>query len=181
MVPAYQALCHVFDPNDLVCAGPNVWSAEVRLLKEWATDAEHMQFVCPNPMRGRYAERRDGKRSVRCQDNVLTRRHLIAEFDTPHRTKEEQAKLLTVLGSVMPLWLVVDSGGKSLHGWFRVGGQSTRDIARFFAKCCLLGADPAMWNSASWVRMPGGLRQGTVSEPVRQRVLYLGAEKGGAV
>jgi hypothetical protein len=66
----------------------------------------------------------------------------------------------------------VDSGGKSVHAWYRVDGMSAREQASFFAHACLLGADRTRWDTCGWLRMPGGLRVKSDGQQVRQKVLF---------
>ena len=80
--------------------------------------------------------------------------------------------LLSATLMFAPLILVVDSGGKSLHGWFRVDHLGLRDQARLFAVGCLLGCDPTRWDLCGWLRMPGGLRQVQGVRSARQRLLH---------
>src|SRR5262249_16665934 len=129
---AGDALPVLFQPGELVCAGRNTEKAMVRPLEETLADAHWLQFVVVNPMKNRSALNRKGRPSPRCQNNTGLRRHLVAEFDDPALTKEQQAKLISQLATFVPLVMVVDSGGKSLHGWFRVDGLDSRDQVRFF-------------------------------------------------
>jgi hypothetical protein len=163
----------LFYPEELVCVGPDASSAIIRPLPATLADAEFMQFIVPNPMRGRSALNYRGRLSPRCQNNTGPRRYLVLEFDGPTLTKPIQAVLLSRMAQLAPLILVVDSGGKSLHGWFRVDQFGLRDQARLFATGCLLGCDPTRWDLCGWLRMPGGLRRVEGVPSVRQRVVYL--------
>jgi hypothetical protein len=96
----------------------------------------------------------------------------VTEFDDPRLTKPQQAKLITRLATFVPLILVVDSGGKSLHAWFQVEQLPLRDQAYFFAVACLLGADETRWDSSGWLRMPGGLRLVHGVPAIPQRILF---------
>jgi hypothetical protein len=171
MQPA-DILPHLFDHGDLVCTGAASDRASVRPLADALADADRLQFIVPNSMLGPHAPNRSGRRSIRCQNNVGERRHIVAEFDDDGLTKAMQARLVTALADVAPLVLAVDSGGKSVHGWFHAGHWGARDQARFFAAACLLGADPTRWDICGWVRMPGGLRTVDGRKPARQRILY---------
>jgi len=162
----------MFRPGELVCMGPCSERAVVRPVEAAAAEADRMQFVCVNPMRGALGVNKAGRPSARCQDNVALRRHLVAEFDDAGLSKRAQAQLATALGALAPLVLAVDSGGKSVHAWFAVEGLARGDRARFFAVACALGADPTRWDACGWVRMPGGLRVRPDGSRVRQRVLY---------
>lgn len=172
---ARDVLPHLFRPGELVCTGRNTERAMVRPLEETVADADWLQFIVVNPMRGRTALNHQGKPSPRCQNNTGLRRHLVAEFDDPTLSKAQQVCLITRLATFVPLLLVVDSGGKSLHAWFRVDALSVRDQVRFFCVACLLGADPTRWDICGWLRMPGGLRVVEGVPAVRQRVLHFNA------
>lgn len=169
---ASQVLPKLFGPGELVCCGPDSMTAIVRPLEECLADAHLQQFIVVNPMRGRDSRNLAGQPSVRCQNNVLRRRHVVAEFDDASLTKLQQAQLVTRLATFVPLVLVVDSGGKSLHAWFRVEQLAIRDQAYFFAVACLLGADETRWDTSGWLRMPGGLRVVQGVPAVHQRILF---------
>ncbi|MCZ7636742.1 MAG: hypothetical protein M5U12_12335 [Verrucomicrobia bacterium] len=169
---ARDVLPRLFHPHEFVCVGPTSRSALVRSLSATLPDAGLQQFIVPNPMRGRSALNFRGKPSPRCQNNTGPRRHLVIEFDSPTLTKPIQAVLLSKLAEFVPLIMVVDSGGKSLHGWFCVGHLGLRDQARLFAVGCLLGCDPTRWDICGWLRMPGGLRQVEGVPAVRQRIIH---------
>lgn len=167
-----DVLPHLFRPGELICSGRIKERAMVRPLEDTIADANWLQFIVVNPMRGKEAVNFGGKPSARCQNNTGTRRHLVAESDDRTLTKAQQAQLIAKLGEFAPLILVVDSGGKSLHAWFRVDHLSARDQVRFFYVACLLGADKSRWDMCGWLRMPGGLRQVEGASAVRQRILY---------
>lgn len=169
---ASQVLPKLFCAGELVCTGPDSETAIVRPLEECLGDAHLQQFIVVNPMRGKASRNHDGQPSVRCQNNVLRRRHLVTEFDDVSLTKPQQAQLVTRLATFMPLVLVVDSGGKSLHAWFRIEHVAIQDLAYFFAVACLLGADETRWDTSGWLRMPGGLRLVRGVPAIRQRILF---------
>jgi len=172
---AAEALTHVYRPGDWVCGSWNCERPVVRRLEEWLAEAGDAQYVCPNPVKGdEPVPCKTGRRSLRCQANVAARRWIVAEFDDATKTKAEQAKLVTALARALPLGLVVDSGGKSLHAWFHCEGVAEADVERFFRVACVLGADPSRWDPCGWVRMPGGLRQKADSGTVRQRIVFAG-------
>ena len=173
---AKDVLPKLFYPGELVCTGRKAEQALVRPLEETLHDAQWLQFIVVNPMRERKGINLQGKPSVRCQNNTLTRRHLVAEFDAPYLSKRQQAQLITKLSAFQNLVMVVDSGGKSLHAWFRVDDYDARDQVRFFWVACLMGADPTRWDICGWLRMPGGLRVVEGCPSVRQRILYFNPE-----
>jgi len=171
-ITASDALSSLFRPGEFVCTGPATTIATIRKVEDTISDAEHLQFVVPNPMQGLSAINNAGEPSIRCQNNVLARRYLIIEVDDLAIPKPEQAKLASLLSKAVPLVMAVDSGGKSLHSWFAVEAMPVAEQAKFFSLACSLGADRALWNIASWVRMPGGLRIKGDHPPVRQRIVY---------
>ena len=166
----------LFRPGELVCTGADSERAVVRPVEAVVADADTLQFICVNPMRGLSAVNFSGRASPRCQNNIALRRYLVAEFDDATLGKPGQARLVTSLAVGVPVVMVVDSGGKSLHAWFYVEGMTRQDQARFFASACLLGADPTRWDSCGWLRMPGGTRVRTNGSLARQRVLYFNGE-----
>ena len=174
---AKEALALLFRPVELVCTGAACERPEARRLEERA-DADGEQFLCPNPLKGPSGLTKDGRPSVRCQSNIAARRWIIAEFDDPALTKGQQAKIASVLARGLPLRLVVDSGGKSLHCWFCCEGVEEQAVAKFFWLACALGADPSRWDPCGWVRMPGGLRRKPDGSTARQRVVFI--KQGGA-
>lgn len=173
---AHDVLPKLFLPGELVCSGRNAERAMVRPLYESIQDAQFLQFVVVNPMRGRTGTNYQGKPSARCQNNTAMRRYLVAEFDDPNLSKSQQAQLITKLSTFAPLVMVVDSGGKSLHGWFQVDHYNAKDQVRFFCLACLLGADQTRWDICGWLRMPGGLRLVEGHPSVRQRILFFHQE-----
>jgi hypothetical protein len=70
------------------------------------------------------------------------------------------AALLWELASYAPLVLVVSSGGKSLHGWFRIKGSTPEALQIFTRSALRLGACSSTTNNPSqFVRIPDGLRE----------------------
>ncbi|MCE9615066.1 MAG: hypothetical protein K8T26_12380 [Lentisphaerae bacterium] len=166
----------LFRPGELVCVGADSERAAVRPVEEVLEEAEGLQFICVNPMRGSLAVNHSGRPSARCQNNVMARRYLVVEFDDASLAKRQQAQLVTALADFSPLVMAVDSGGKSVHAWYHVEPMTRQDRARFFALACLLGADPTRWDICGWLRMPGGLRPKADGSRVRQRILFFNSE-----
>jgi hypothetical protein len=173
-----DVLPQLFRGGELVCMGTDSERAVVRPVEVVLTDAEGMQFVCVNPMRGLLAMNQAGRASARCQNNVVVRRYLVAEFDDASLAKRQQAQLASALADMATLVMAVDSGGKSVHAWYAVEAMTRQDQARFFALACLLGADQTRWDICGWLRMPGGLRVKPDFSRVRQRILYWNGQSG---
>jgi hypothetical protein len=177
-----EALQGLYGPEELICAGRSCFQPEIRSLAEWLSQkVDECQFIVANPMRGLLGTTKEGRQSPRCQDNVAMRRYVIAEFDEVGFSKENQARLASALSIGLPLRLVVDSGGKSLHCWYDCRGWAEEQIAEFFEAAVLYGADQTRWDSCGWVRMPGGWRRAEGAAAVRQKVVFADFLTGGAV
>ena len=93
-------------------------------------------------------------------NGVANFRHVLIEMD--EKTKDEQWTVLKE--SNLPLSVVIDSGGKSLHGWVRVDASnkdewaSRRDIV--YKHLEHLGVDPKNKNASRFSRLPGVKRNG---------------------
>jgi hypothetical protein len=112
----------------------------------------------------------EDRHSFRCIEAVKARQFVVIEFDKI-REKDQQAALIWHLSEFLPLVLVVDSSGKSLHGWFYCEGLAEDDalFARFIRYAVSLSADPAACRRCQYIRMPDGLRR---PENKRQPVIY---------
>jgi hypothetical protein len=108
---------------------------------------------------------RDGKTETQFAPLIRKRMDRVPETDDKNEIARERsvvadmgAAILLHLAGYAPLALAVHSGGKSLHGWFRVFGDPEEKVLRFFRYAVSLGADPATWTRSQFVRMPDGLR-----------------------
>jgi RecA-family ATPase len=91
---------------------------------------------------------------------VANFRHVLVEMD--EKTKDEQWTILKE--SKLPLSVVIDSGGKSLHGWVRVEAANReewnerRDVV--YRQLEALGIDPKNKNASRFSRLAGVMRDG---------------------
>lgn len=94
-------------------------------------------------------------------NGVSSFRHVLVEMDT--MGKDEQWSIL--VESKLPISAVIDSGGKSLHGWVRVDAsdrdewQQRRDVV--YRHLEHLGIDPKNKNASRFSRLPGVMRNGS--------------------
>jgi hypothetical protein len=153
---AEAVLPWLFKERELVCVAREKTKAATAPLAQFRGALASLQFIVPSPMSSVSGLNKQGRPSPRCLNNTGPRRFLIVEFD--HGTKDEQAALLVYLATFLDLVLVVDSGGKSLHGWFRVR-CSDDGLRPFMERAVRLGADSGMWVRCQLARMPGGLRE----------------------
>ena len=186
-------LDHLFPGNPLICVGVKK-NRFATMPKSEIKRPYCFSLIVPSPMSKQFGLSQRGERSFRCLDNVGPRVYLVCEFDLtndavglkPHDAEfvywlkcrgktvhDASAALLHYLAQAAPLAAVVDSGGKSLHGWFNVTGWPEEEIALLMRLAVCLGADPMTYSPCQLVRMPGGFRchdDGTLR--AFQRVLF---------
>lgn len=101
--------------------------------------------------------------------SVSSYRHVLVEMDT--HDKETQEKILRESG--LPISVLIDSGGKSIHAWVRVDAadkaqwDDRRDI--IYNALAAKGIDPKNRNPSRYSRLPGAFR-----EDSRQRLIATG-------
>jgi len=107
----------------------------------------------------------------RSKDNVNAQRYLVVESDS--LTKNEVGAIFKWLVQAVGLRLraVVDTAGKSLHGWFEYPPADV--LAELKIVLPIMGCDSKMFGASQPCRLPGGLRDGRV-----QRLIY--STVGGA-
>ena len=105
-------------------------------------------LTCPSTFR-------DGSFS-RSNENVLDRRFLVVESDV--LTKDQVGAVFKWLRDEvgMTLRAIVDTGGKSLHGWFDYPKAAILEELKLILP--QLGCDPGMFRQSQPCRMPGVLR-----------------------
>lgn len=112
------------------------------------------QFTCPSTFKA-------GSFS-RSNDNVLVRRYLVVESDTL-----QKAEILAVfkwLQKHLPLHAIVDTAGKSLHGWFDYPEEN--QLAELKIMLPSMGCDPALFKPSQPCRTPGCWRDSNVQSLV---------------
>jgi len=163
-----ELLGYLFPGDPLLCCGKSVFEFDTRLLSEWGdTDLSRWQFIVPSPMKARQALNTSGKLSAHTLAGTGPRRFLILDFDD-HFGHNVHAAAALRLGALLPLVMVLKTGGKGLHAWFKAHGQTEDELGRFFALGCEFGGDPRLWLRSQFARMPDGLR----NNGEEQRVIY---------
>jgi hypothetical protein len=157
----------MFPGNPLLCCGKSSFIFDTKPREDWRGQMSALALIVPSPMSAVTGTTKDGNESKHTLANTGPRRFLICEFDSG--TADEHAAILIHLAGFAPLVCAVHSGGKSLHGWFFVAGQSDIKIERFFRYAVSLGADRATWTRSQFVRMPDGTRD----NGNRQTVFFL--------
>jgi hypothetical protein len=122
------------------------------------------QYVCP-------AVFKEGSFS-RGNANIVARRFLVVESDV--LTKDQVGGVFSWLKGKVGLRLraIVDTAGKSLHGWFDFPDPGVLEDLRVALP--QLGCDAKLFTASQPVRLPGALRNGRY-----QKLVWL--EQGGAL
>ena len=131
--------------------------------EEWLADKQNPKgtLTCPSTFKNNAYSRSN--------DNVLDQRFLVVESDL--LKKEEVGAVFRWLREAvgMKLVAVVDTAGKSLHGWFKY--PPIRVVDELKIMLTALQCDPGMFKKAQPARIPGALRDGKY-----QRLLFLDKE-----
>ncbi len=144
-------------PDDAEDRRKQYCRAHFRTVRDWLKLARVPgQFTCPSLFK-------PGVHS-RSNANVAERRFLVVEIDVLAKT--EMQALLAWLAQFTMLRAVVDTAGKSLHGWVEKPPEVTLRELHFMLPA--LGCDPALFKPAQPCRLPGAWRDGK-----RQRLLWL--------
>jgi hypothetical protein len=168
------ALPILFPGDPLLCAGSK-FDFFTDALSVFMDRAHGLEQIVPSPMKAKHGMTKAGKRSEHSLEATGPRRFIVIEgdqIDGKPIPKDTQAAILLHLAERAPLALVVDSGGKSLHGWFFCQGADEHKLKRFFAYAVSLGADAGLWTRNQFARMPDGTRD----NGKRQSILYFNPE-----
>jgi hypothetical protein len=192
-----QILAELFEPEELVFLTCNERRGEAQTTSEWLSESKRlgrMSHLIPNPLKSRQPT--NSHYIARSDDNISYRRWIVVEFDfsrygrdgkTPTkwmplldeweasdlRPKDAQVILLGEMSRYGKLAMVVDSGGKSLHGWFPALSMTSAHMRSFIRYAITLGADPALRTPSQLFRMPHGMRAiSDFLDITKQPVLY---------
>lgn len=167
----WRLLLQLFSPGDVLWIGdvkdscPNdaddrrkrECARHFRPVSEWLKESQAPgQFTCPSVF----------KSSVhsRSNENVAGTPFLVVESDILH--KEQLGAVFYWAAQFLRLRAIVDTGGKSLHGWFdRPTPEAERELKTILPE---LGCDPALFKPSQPCRLPGAKRGDKV-----QSLLYL--------
>lgn len=179
---AEEVLRALYAPEDLICSGWHYWKHDARLRDAALPHAERLGFLVPSPMIGEAALTKEKKSSARCRANALGGKYLVVEGDFELESESNKpadasrrewftgllaqgwtskdicASMLLYLRKRRPLIMVVDTGGKSLHGWFKATPGTGLDDP-FMEFAVALGADSKMRFPEQYARMPWGTRR----------------------
>jgi hypothetical protein len=135
-------------------------SHHFRQAAEWLNEPEAPgQFTCPSLFKAEIHSRSN--------ENVTTTPFLVVESDT--LSKQEIGAVFRWLSQIDRLRAIVDTAGRSLHGWFNRPDPEVEDELRIILP--QLGCDPALFKPSQPCRLPGAKRDGRL-----QKLLYLDVE-----
>ncbi len=188
---SWRVLEALYAPDEHLYIGQSKSAAhlgcELRPVQDWIArfqakgPGSTSPHVIPNPLTGLPAPKASGQgHTLRGDACVAAFRYAVVEFD--EMSREDQ--LAFWWAARLPVAVLVDSGGKSIHGWVRIqaindAAEWTRVVERHLFDSLLrpLGVDGACKNESRLSRMPGHRRKETGRW---QRLLYL-APEGKAV
>jgi hypothetical protein len=166
----FHAFTGMFEDEDVVWIGEVGASGQPHHAFNFNTKAEWLAgeiptgpYTCPSCfVPGSFS---------RTKDNVARQRYLVVESDSLSKDQVGAIFKWLVEAVGLPLCAVVDTAGKSLHGWFEYPPADV--LAELKIMLPAMGSDPKMFGASQPCRLPGGLRDGRI-----QRLIY--AAKGGA-
>ena len=135
-------------------------SINFQTVDRWTTESSPRgNFTCPSLF--------NPGTTSRSNANVLSRPYLVLESDT--LPKDSMCAVFRWLQEACfwPLRAVIDTGGKSLHGWFDMPPQTWLPDLRVAFEALQL--DPAMFKASQPVRVPGAFR---ADKDKYQRLIY---------
>lgn len=155
------------DPSGLVCVGKSMSQFHTAPLGAFR-DLSRCSLIVPAYMTSKWGRTQNGKRSMHTKENTGPRRFCVCDFDEPD--SDHHASIIWYLRQFWDLAMVLSSGGKSLHAWFKVDPKHEE---AFWRSAGEYGADLALArNHSQFVRLPLGTRD----NGKRQSVFYFDEE-----
>lgn len=157
----------LYEPDDYIWMGDKHHSGEVhgadhfKTREGWKGGTITGPLIGPNPLKPGSTSRSNG--------NIAKIKHVVVESDT--LSKDQVGSIFRWLNEKVGLRLraIVDTGGKSLHGWFQYPADPAL-MAELEVVLSALGCDQKMFTPSQPSRLPGVPRPET-GQP--QRLLYL--------
>ncbi len=161
----WKHLIGLFKPEDVIWTGNKTESGSsanqcnFKTAQEWLTyDEVAVPLTCPAVFKS--------NSFARTNDNVLRRPFLVVESDV--LSKDEVGAIFKWLRDEVGLTLraIVDTAGKSLHGWFDMPKEAIVKQLKIILP--QLGCDKGLFTASQPCRLPGTLRDGKY-----QKLIYL--------
>ena len=166
-----------FKPEEYVFIG-DTYDTDVFKVSDAMSDIQRLRlkpFTCVNPFSGNPEPTNDGKLSRRSDKAVSKVRYMLIEMDDT--TISEQVGFWLSGIDKLPVFAIIDSGKKSLHGWVKVDcsidewDSQRDDLFKLFEP---FGIDKACKNKGRLSRTAGHDRK----NGHRQNLLYLNPKQG---
>jgi hypothetical protein len=144
--------------GDIYSSGKPEHRAHFRPVAEWCRIGPVMgNFTCGSAFKPGSHQRSN--------ENLEGHRFLVVESDTLE--KDEVGAIFAYLNRRLHfnLHAIIDTAGKSLHGWFDAP-RDKRTEARLKATLTALGCDPKLFTYSQPVRVPGAYRNGKLQRIV---------------
>ena len=146
--------------GDIYDSGKEYHKTNFRPVSEWYDIGPSMgNFTCGSSFKpGSYA---------RSNSNTNGTRFMVVESDT--LAKDEVGAIFAYLNNRLryKLHAIIDTAGKSLHGWFDAPVNKVAET-RLKAALTVFGCDPKLFTYSQPVRVPGAMRDGRL-----QRIVWL--------
>ena len=157
-----------FAPTEVVCIcdaveeGRPVSAGSFITIEEWLNRFDDPQSRILSPEReGIFVRINPFKPNLYSgsDNDVSAFRHVLVEFDDLPKPEQEQR----LRDSGLPITVLIDSGGKSIHGWVRVDAPSRKewDARRDLIYSAIPGIDAKNKNPSRYSRLPGAWRSPT--------------------
>ncbi len=165
----WRLLLKKFKCDDVIWIGDKFDSGKPEHAKHFKTAAKWLEecsvrgpLICPATFKN--------NSTARSNENVLVRRFLAIESDL--LTKDQVGAVFRWLKEKvgMDLVAIVDTAGKSLHGWFAFPAHDF-EVDELKLILPALQCDPKLFTPSQPVRLPGALREGKY-----QKLVYLSKE-----
>ena len=161
---ASEAVGKLFDHDESIFVQRQV-AEKGRLLpvSDWIAqpDLSQYQFITYNTFPAQATNRSEAQ--------VLGRKYLLHETDDPSLSFEQQLGLIKRLEKEAELKMIVNSGGKSLHAWFKWTPGNKKAFLELSQK---LGGDPRFKLMNQLCRLPWGTRRKEANLPAAQPIIY---------
>lgn len=169
-----EVLSTLFRPKDLINMGVGKRETQTMALEKWLNQSgfDRLEFMVPHPMIAKEGVTKSGRAfRPRTQSNTGPRQRVITDFDIPDMDWHPSLilELAEYCGELPEL--VMYSGGKGLHAWWRINGASSSAVLEFENEAVRLGADRILMGESSRMqlcRIPQAIRKenGKVQEIV---------------
>lgn len=161
-----EVLERLFPDDPLLCFAPFPYKCFVKRRSEFYR-VESLPYMVPQPMLPSAVSAKPPE-GIRNKDTIGPRKYIVYESD--NLDLDTQAAVIKRLSSELPLQVVVHSGNKSLHAWFRTEGRSEDELITFKRLAIWMGACTGPLLRTQLVRTPAAINSKTGK---KQTVLYL--------